>query len=220
MIKNVGIVVNFRKKRPVQVGRELIGWFEKRGIGVYAEETDGKALEIDKSKICANLGDAVDCVITLGGDGTFLRAARMMYPFGIPILGINMGDLGFLTEIELNEMDEALEKLIAGSYQLEDRIMLEARVQRNGRVIQSFIGLNDVVVTKGSFARLIALEIYVEDELVTTYKADGVIISSPTGSTAYSLSAGGPIVYPEVDVTILTPICRIRSRTVRWSAFP
>lgn len=207
MIKKVGIVVNCRKKRPIQVGKELISWLENRGIEVYSTEMDGIALEMEDSKTCPNLGEVVDCVITLGGDGTFLRAARIMSPFGIPILGINMGNLGFLTEIELNEMDEALEKLIRGKYQLEDRIMLEACVKRNGQVINTFVGLNDVVVTKGSFARLIILDIYAADEFVTTYKADGVIIASPTGSTAYSLSAGGPIVYPGVDVTILTPIC-------------
>lgn len=207
MIKNIGVIVNHRKKQPVQVGKKLIKWLEKRGIAVYSTETEGNALEMDKSKIHSNLGEAVDCVITLGGDGTLLRAARMMYPYAIPILGINLGNLGFLTEIELNEIDEALERLIGGMYHLEDRMMLEARVKRNGRVIQSFVGLNDVVVTNGSFARLIVLDIYAEDEFITTYKADGVILSTPTGSTAYSLSAGGPIVYPEVDVTIVTPIC-------------
>lgn len=207
MISKIGFVINYRKKQPILLGKELIRWFEKKGIPVYATQEDGEVLELEQENICSNLAQVVDCVITLGGDGTFLRAARLTSPYGIPILGVNMGALGFLTEIEVGEVEEALSKLIGGQYHLEDRMMLEAQVTRTGLVANSFVALNDVVVNKGPLARLITLDIFVDDEFVTTYKADGVIISSPTGSTAYSLSAGGPIVYPEVDVIILTPIC-------------
>ena len=115
-----------------------------------------------------------------------------------------MGTMGFLTEVELSEIDHAIEKLLNGTYSIERRMMLEAQVKRAGRIVQTFTGLNDIVINKGPLARLITLEIFVGEEFVTTYKADGVIISSPTGSTAYSLSAGGPIVYPDLDVAILT----------------
>ncbi|MCR4442242.1 MAG: NAD(+)/NADH kinase [Peptococcaceae bacterium] len=207
MFNKVGIIVNNRKKQPVQLARELINWFLKKGIQVYTTEEDGAVLGVEKDMTTGRLGQEVDCVITIGGDGTFLRAARLASPYSIPILGINMGMLGFLTEVELGEMDEALQKLIRGDYYLEDRMMLEARVIRDGGEAGSFVGLNDVVINKGPLARLVILDIFVGDEFVTTYKADGVIISSPTGSTAYSLSAGGPIVHPEVEVIIITPIC-------------
>lgn len=207
MIKNVGIIVNFRKKQPVSLGRELIKWFLSRGMGVYATGEDALALEMDPEHTCEDICALADCVLALGGDGTFLRAARIAAPSGIPILGINMGTLGFLTEIELNEVEESLQKLIENRYYLEDRMMLAAKVIRGGKVVNSFVGLNDVVINKGPLSRLTTLDVYAAKEFVTTYKADGVIVSSPTGSTAYSLSAGGPIVYPDLEVIIVTPIC-------------
>jgi len=207
MIKNVGIIINNRKKQPISVGKELIRFFAKQGIGVFATEEDGGLLGLDKDNICDNLGEVADCVITLGGDGTFLRAARLMTQYEKPILGINMGRLGFLTEIELSELEESLKKLIKGYYILENRMMLDAKVVREGQVVSHMIGLNDIVISKGPLARLINLNIFVQDEFVTNYKADGVIFATPTGSTAYSLSAGGPIVYPGLEVIILTPIC-------------
>lgn len=207
MIKSVGLVVNYRKKHPVQLGKDLILWFERRGIRSYALPQDGVVLGLNEEYISHRLDQIIDCVITLGGDGTFLRAARLAAPAGIPVLGINMGTLGFLTEVEQGEIESSLEMLIAGKYYLEDRMMLEARVIRDGNTAETYTGLNDVVINKGPLARLLILEIRVGKKFVTTYKADGVIISSPTGSTAYSLSAGGPIVDPEVDVIIITPIC-------------
>lgn len=207
MIKKVGIIVNFRKKRPIILGKEIIEWFIARGFSVYAPLEDAAALELGQSQIMSVSERNVDCVIVLGGDGTFLRAARLVAPYGIPILGINLGTLGFLTEIEVAETEAALERLISGQYFLEDRMMLEASVIRGKEVVSTYFGLNDVVINKGPLARLNTLDIFVDEEYVTSYMADGIIIASPTGSTAYSLSAGGPIVYPEVDVTILTPIC-------------
>ncbi len=207
MIKNVGIIINNRKKQPVSVAREIIRFFAKKGISVYATEEDGGLLGLKPENICDNLGEIVDCVITLGGDGTFLRAARIMTNYNRPILGINMGRLGFLTEIELSEVEESLEKLIKGYFMLEHRMMLDAKVTRDGQVVSHMIGLNDVVINKGPLARLINLNIFVQNDFVTNYKADGVILATPTGSTAYSLSAGGPIVYPELEVIIITPIC-------------
>lgn len=207
MIQAVGLILNYRKKQPIAMGKELVEKFRAKGIAVFAPEKDALAIGIEPpflhEKNCRN----IQCALTLGGDGTILRAARFFAPFNIPILGINMGTMGFLTEVELSEIDNAIEKLLNGTYWIESRMMLEAQVKREGRIIQNFTGLNDIVINKGPLARLITLEIVVGEEFVTTYKADGVIISSPTGSTAYSLSAGGPIVYPDLEVAILTPIC-------------
>jgi len=206
-LKSVGLIINYRKKQPVLLGKEIMHWFAQRGIPTYAPAEDGAILEMDSRFILSNLDCHIDCVIVLGGDGTFLRAARLMAPHGVPILGINLGTLGFMTEIEISETENALERLCTGQYFLEDRMMLEARVIRDGQVISSYVGLNDVVINKGPLARINTLDVYADQEFAATYKADGVIVASPTGSTAYSLSAGGPIVYPEVDVIILTPIC-------------
>ncbi|MDD2400688.1 MAG: NAD(+)/NADH kinase [Clostridia bacterium] len=207
MINSIGLIINYRKKQSILMGKKLLQRFEKMGIAVYAPENDGKVLEMDSEHISSELGKKVQCVITLGGDGTFLRAARYVTYYGVPILGINMGTLGFLTEIEVYEIDKAVEKLISGDFWTEDRMMIEAKIIRNKQIVKTYRGLNDVVINKGPLSRIVTLEIYVDNEFVTIYKADGVILASPTGSTAYSLSAGGPIVYPELEVTIITPIC-------------
>lgn len=148
-----------------------------------------------------------DLAIVLGGDGTLLSAARRAAPLDIPILGVNMGNLGFLTELEPAGLEEAIQLLISGEYGIEARTMVEALVTRDGSVVNRLVGLNDVVITKGAFARLISLDIFVNDEYYATFPADGVIVSSPTGSTAYSLSAGGPLINPNIDVLLVTPIC-------------
>lgn len=207
MFDSLGLILNYRRPQTIIMGKKLIEKFEQRGKKVYVLEEEASYLGIDSIYTAAELGEKVQCVFALGGDGTFLRAARSVAPYRVPVLGINMGTLGFLTEIEVSELEVALEKLFQGKYWLEDRMMLEAKVQRKGDTIKTFQGLNDVVINKGPLARLNTLKIYVDQEYVTTYKADGVIFSSPTGSTAYSLSAGGPIVYPEIEVIILTPIC-------------
>lgn len=207
MFDALGLILNYRREQPISMGKKLIEKFRQKGIKVFVLEEEGSVLDIEPTFITSDLGKKVQCVLAVGGDGTFLRAARYVAPLGVPILGINMGTLGFLTEVEVGEIEEALVKLFQGKFWLEDRMMLEAKIKRKGQIIKGFQGLNDVVINKGPLARLITLKIYVDEEYVTTYKADGVIFSSPTGSTAYSLSAGGPIVYPEVEVIILTPIC-------------
>lgn len=207
MIEAVGLILNYRKKQPVLMGKELVEKFKKKGIKVFAPEKDALAIGINPPYLCAKDEPKVQCVLTLGGDGTILRAARCFAPQNTPVLGINMGTLGFLTEVEVSELDTAIDKLINGTFWIETRMMLQTEVKRKGQIIKDFSGLNDIVINKGPLARLITLQIFIDEEFVTTYKADGVIISSPTGSTAYSLSAGGPIVYPELEVAILTPIC-------------
>ncbi len=153
------------------------------------------------------LPDSIDCVIVLGGDGTLLSVARRAAQAGTPILGVNLGNLGFLTEVEPANLEKALWALVRGEYTIEERTMVQAQVTRAGRIVTSLAGLNDVVISKGAFARIISLDVFVNDEYYSTFPADGIIISSPTGSTAYSLSAGGPLISPNIDVMLVTPIC-------------
>lgn len=206
-IKKIGLIINYYKQQPIKLGMELINWLEKNQIEVLCPIDEAKELNlkngVSQEEFCKN----VDIVIVLGGDGTLLRAARFVAGCQIPLLGVNLGHLGFLTEIEEVEIYPFIEKILAGEYKVEERMMLKATIQRDNRNIATFCALNDFVINKGSFARLISLETYLADELVNSYSSDGVIVSTPTGSTAYSLSAGGPIVDPSLDVCIITPIC-------------
>lgn len=151
--------------------------------------------------------DSCDYLVCLGGDGTFLKAARKIYMKQIPIMGINLGNLGFLTEVEKNNIDTAVEQLLEGKYETEKRMMLEAVVVRKGKDTITDVALNDVVITRGAVSRVLHVKAYINDVFVDTFPGDGLIIASPTGSTAYSLSAGGPIVEPDTELMIMTPIC-------------
>jgi NAD+ kinase len=148
-----------------------------------------------------------EIIIVLGGDGTMLSTCRLVADKGVPVLGINIGGLGFITEVQLDKLYETMEKVLSGECPIEERLMLTAQVRRLGELIAEYIVLNEVVINKAALARIIDLETYVNQNYVTTFKADGLIISTPTGSTAYSLSAGGPILYPTLDNIIITPIC-------------
>ena len=151
--------------------------------------------------------DSVDLVVVLGGDGTLLGAARKVGRYGLPILGVNLGGLGFLTEIPLEMLYKDIEKVITGQVAIEPRLMLRASVLRNAEEKCRFSVLNDVVINKGALARIIDLRVSIDGHFLTTFRADGLIVSTPTGSTSYNLSAGGPILYPDLEALILTPIC-------------
>lgn len=153
--------------------------------------------------------DSIDLLVTLGGDGTLLSGARLVAPYGTPVLGVNLGHLGFLTSIAAGDIEDAFDRLVGGDYWLDERFTLEVEVRGNGGDVSSFLALNDAVLHKGGLARMIRLALYVGEgrEEIGTYSADGIIIATPTGSTAYSLSAGGPIVEPSVDCLVATPIC-------------
>ncbi|HHX51250.1 MAG TPA: NAD(+)/NADH kinase [Clostridia bacterium] len=200
----IGLVINKEKPKAVEVANEIITWAEQKGLEILLPEEMASCLQ---DALKGERKMPLDYALVLGGDGTLLNTARKLAPFGIPILGINLGHLGFLTEIELPNLDEGLLALTKGELLIEERLMLSAEIKQGPVKLDRFYALNDVVISKGSFSRMIRLAIKVSGEYVETYPADGLIISSPTGSTAYCLSAGGPIVSPKIQAMILTPIC-------------
>jgi NAD+ kinase len=207
-LRQVALVINTKKPRAAEVGRELINWLQDRHVEVILSP-DGAA-QVDRPDLAISPGPGwrtAEMVIVLGGDGTLIRAAQVAAPLGLPILGVNMGHLGFLTELESGELFEHLGPILEGAYQVEERMMLTARAERQGEVVLETIALNDAVVSKGPRARLVHLDVAIGSTTVARYPADGVIVATPTGSTAYSLSAGGPVVSPTVDVLLVTPIC-------------
>ncbi|MBM7622770.1 NAD(+)/NADH kinase [Sporohalobacter salinus] len=207
-MERIGLIPNPTKERAIKTVKKVINWLQERGIEYLIEQESAELVdELNKSSSCSRMVDEVDLVIVFGGDGTFLNTARNFANAEIPILGVNLGGLGFLTDIELSKLDSALEDLIANRFEIEERMMLEAEVIRKGESIQKVVAVNDVVVTKGSFSRIIKLKTYIDGEYLATYPADGLIVACPTGSTAYSLSAGGPIVNPKLNSLIVTPIC-------------
>ncbi len=206
-IKVVGIVSKPRSELAARLVPEMISWLEQRGIGVRLDiETaayGGRADSVPRDTV----PEASDLVIVLGGDGTLLSAARAIGGRDIPLFAVNLGGLGFLTAIKIDELYPQLERALTGEFRMERRRMLHCELIRDGRRVAEYEALNDMVLTKAEIARMIDLEVQVNGRFVCVYKADGLIIATPTGSTAYSLSAGGPIVYPTVAALALTPIC-------------
>jgi NAD+ kinase len=203
----IGIIAKNNIEEPFKITKKLSNWLKERGVEVYVEKELGKKIRHPNSIDRTDIPKLVDVILVFGGDGTFLGVAREACKYGTPILGINLGGLGFLTEVTVDELYPMMERIIDGDYEVEDRQMLITSIRRGKKNIGTYEVLNDVVINKGALARIIDLAIYIEDSHVTTYKADGIILATPTGSTAYSLSAGGPIVYPGIPVTIITPIC-------------
>lgn len=204
----VGVIINREKEKACKVAERIIHWFSSHHLPIYVAREDGPqavkgGLVVRKDEMAREM----DILIVLGGDGTFLNAARFFAGSRIPIIGFNIGRMGFLTEMDIGNLDEILETLLQGRYRVEERMMLEGRVLRKGQEITRVLGLNDVVVSKGAFARIIELTLKIHQETVTTYPGDGLIVATPTGSTAYSLSAGGPIIEPSVKSLLITPIC-------------
>ncbi|HUW64325.1 MAG TPA: NAD(+)/NADH kinase [Spirochaetia bacterium] len=205
-MKSFVLTLNMEKEGVLTLARRVKDDLESRGCTVEMLGDCAALLQDqDRPSLCGL--PAADCLLVLGGDGTILNGARLAAPYGLPLLGINLGQVGFLTEVDVPEIKEAMEALLAGSYAIEERMMLEAAVYRGTERVASFIGLNDAVISKGAFARLISLETYINEEYVNTYRADGLIVAVPTGSTAYSLSAGGPLVAPGLELLLITPIC-------------
>ena len=192
----------FRKQTSAQADEIALGlrrWAEERSIRVLDESGFAE-------KVAAG-GEGLDLVVVLGGDGTLLAAVRALEGCEVPLLGVNLGSLGFLTELTLSELYTALDRVLSEGMSLDPRTTLEGEVVRAGRVLRRFRVLNDVVVNKGALARICDLEVQVDGAYLTNYRGDGLIVATPTGSTAYSLSAGGPIVTPDLPAVMLTPIC-------------
>lgn len=207
MIKVVGIVANRRKPAVKDILGRLFDWLAQKGIRAVAwDELEGVAPDCETCSL-EDIGKGTDLVIALGGDGTLLTAARGVGDGLTPILGVNVGSLGFLTEISVDEIDEALDEVVKGNYEWEDRMNIQAEVIRDGKSVGAFTALNDIVINKGALSRVVELTMWADDHDLAVYIADGLIVSTPTGSTAYSLSAGGPIVNPTMEAIISTPIC-------------
>ena len=207
LIKKVGIIANIAKEKSSEYTASLREWMIGRGLEVYLEEgiaaKIGGLPGVERRK----LWSIVDLIVVFGGDGTILRTARLVRDRDVPIVGINLGVFGYLTEVNLDEMYSALEVILAGEFQVEKRMMLDVEISGGEETFLEGSVLNDVVINRGNLSRIIELETTVDDRYMTTFKADGLIISTPTGSTAYSLSAGGPIVFPELYSIIINPIC-------------
>jgi NAD+ kinase len=186
---------------------QLLPWFAQRGVEVFLDIDTAAAIGESAGYARASIPDLVECIIVLGGDGTLLSVARLLEERDVPILGVNLGGLGFLTETTASELYPRLTKILAGHYTLQQRIRLKTFIHRQGERVPQPVVLNDVVINKGALARIINLETYVDGLYLTTYRADGLIVSTPTGSTAYSMAAGGPILHPNIHALILNPIC-------------
>jgi NAD+ kinase len=209
MVRTVGIVSRPRREDIARVVPPLIEWLRAHGAETVCDLETGQCIGTLAGRTIGRkeLPEHADLLIVLGGDGTLLSAARLAVDRGVPILAVNLGGLGFLTTVSQDELFSILEEIFANKHRISERVMLASEVIRGGSIIRQEMALNDAVLNKEAVARILDLELRVDGEFVATYKADGLIVSTPTGSTAYSLSAGGPIVYPIVDAFVVTPIC-------------
>jgi NAD+ kinase len=205
-MKKIHIVCKKKKDDAIKLAQHIIDEFGKEN-DIYLDEMSALALGYNKKLDIERIGEDASFIIVLGGDGTLLSVSRHGRGNDVPILGINLGSLGFLTESSVEELHTMLTKVIEGKYKVSRRIMIDVSVKRDKEKVFEFTILNDAVITKDALARIIDIETYVNDDYLTTFRGDGLIISTPTGSTGYSLSAGGPILYPSLKNIIVTPIC-------------
>lgn len=217
----LGIIANLDKPATVEVTRDILNYLME--LGVEPMLPINLATQIERTELGfteQEIAQESSAIVVLGGDGTLLSVARRWPFWGVPMLGVNLGHLGFLTEVEENGTREAVYMISKNEFRLQERMMLKATVHRKGMRVSEAFALNDCVVTKGAFARMIRLEVHIGKSYLETFPADGVIIATPTGSTAYSLSAGGPIVDPSMQLMLLTPICphMLQARPVVISA--
>jgi len=207
MLKKVGIYAKKNHPDAEQIASDICERFKLEQIEVLLEDSLAEQIGQVSGYAGEEIPELVDLIIVLGGDGTLISVARLVGEKNVPIVGVNLGRLGFLTEITRDELSEMLERVISDDFQVSDRMMLDASIHRDGKVIGRFTVLNDVVINKGALARIIDMETSVDGRHLTNYKADGLIISTPTGSTGYNLAAGGPIIYPDINSLLITPIC-------------
>ena len=206
-MRHIGIAAKITAPAALDYASRVAADLRKRGLEVSFDEMTASALgKTGDSPARASIGEHVDLLITFGGDGTLLSVARHA-PQHIPILGVNMGTLGFLTEVSLEEFPETLERVLANDYQVEPRVTFTVTVTGPGRDAREYRVLNDAAINKGALARIIEMRVTVAGLFVSTFRGDGLIVATPTGSTAYNLSAGGPIIYPTMGAVAITPIC-------------
>jgi len=208
-IKTLGIIAKTRNEAVIKTVNTLYDFLIKKSYTVMLDQS-ATELGIDSNAIITDrdtLGKECDLAIVVGGDGTFLSAVRSLADFNIPIMGINLGRLGFLVDISPDDMQQHLEQILTGHYVEEQRILLQAQVIRDNKVISEAVALNDVVVHIRDVARMIEFETYINDQFVNYQRSDGLVVSTPTGSTAYSLSSGGPLLHANLDAIVLVPIC-------------
>lgn len=203
----IGVVVNRPKDTGLRCTERVIRRLESHGFHVLVEADIRDAIGMGTPVSGEEVFSTSDFLICLGGDGTFLKTARRTIGCEKPVLGINLGSLGFLAEVETDQIESALDRLAAGEMTISPRLVLQARVIRDGRIVHAEHALNDAVVTRMAVSRIVELHVFVDDQYVDTFPSDGLIVATPTGSTAYTLSAGGPIVQPEVPLMVITPIC-------------
>lgn len=205
--KSIGILTKPKSPEVRTTLHDVVTWLRARAIDVILDTTSATLLGEQGGYQKTALAGKAAVLLVLGGDGTMLNAARLAGERGIPILGVNMGGLGFLTEVQLENLYPSLERVFANDFVLDERLMLKTHLHRHGETVAQGTMLNDVVISKGTLARMIELKIRIQGQFVTNLRGDGLIVSTPTGSTAYSLSAGGPIINPAVEGLILTPVC-------------
>ena len=207
-MKKFALLTNYSKDKRLVYTRMIKTYITENGgsywIPRYISEPDKDG---DQRYDFSDMPEDIECVLVLGGDGTLLQAARELLQRHIPLLGINLATLGFLTSAEKSELPKCLDSVLDDSCSIDERMMLEGVAYHGSEKIQMNIALNDVIIARAGFSRLVELKIYVNGELLSIYNADGIIVSTPTGSTGYSLSAGGPIIFPQTDVIVITPIC-------------
>jgi NAD+ kinase len=212
-IKRIGIVLKPHQPDALKTMCELATWLTERGIGLLGgpeiererilEKTGCAVEQVEPERLAAS----VDLVLVLGGDGTMIAAARLMGETEVPVLGVNYGGLGYLAEFRIEELYTALESILAANYRLDRRVMLDVELQRGAAPATRNRVLNDIVINKSALARIIEIEAYLNRQFVNSFRADGLIVSTPTGSTAYNLSAGGPVIFPSMNAVVITPIC-------------
>lgn len=212
-IKRIGVVVKPHQPDALSTLCRLTEWLNEREIRLIGtseiereriEHETGCAIEVTHQQ---ELPRQVDLILVLGGDGTMIATARMVGDTEVPVLGVNYGGLGYLAEFRIEELFSALEVILAGNYKLQRRLMLSIELRRGNELVTSNRVLNDVVVNKSALARIIEIEAYLNEQFVNSFRADGLIVSTPTGSTAYNLSAGGPVIFPSMNAVVITPIC-------------
>lgn len=211
-MKVIGIISNNEKLEVLEISKTVYDYLKKNNIEVLLPDEDVMPGHYSLGSVAQEeFSDKTDAIISVGGDGTFLRASKYSFRNQTPVLGINAGNLGFLTEVDPENIEQAMDDLLKGSYSIEKRMLLEGRLYKDDKLIQNTglpgIALNEFAITRSMDEKVIKMEIFVNDISIKSFAADGVIIATPTGSTAYSLSAGGPVVEPKAEAIVITPIC-------------